>query len=62
MSDIFFIKGASGSAGFKTKIYLIFVIFMLSGRFNLYVTGSRTFKILKDPNLAKFNLSLSLVI
>ena len=35
---------------------------MLSGRSSLYVTNFRTFIILKDPNLAKFNLLLSLVI
>ena len=35
---------------------------MLSGRFSLYVTGPRTFKTLKDPNLVKSNLLLSLII
>ena len=60
--DIFFIKGASGSAGSKTEICLIFVIFILSGRFSLYVTGSRTFKILKNSNLAKFSLLLDFVV
>ena len=62
MSGISFIKGASGSAGSRTKIYLIFIIFMLPKRSNLYVTNPRTFKILKDPNLAKSNLLLSRVI
>ena len=38
------------------------MIFMLSGRFSLYITGFRTFKILKDPNLAKFNLLLGRVV
>ena len=62
MSDISFIKGASGSAGFKTKICLTFVIFMLSERSSLYVTSFRTFKILKDFNLAKSNLLLGRVV
>ena len=35
---------------------------MLSKRSNLYVTGSRNFKTLKNSNLAKSNLSLSLII
>ena len=35
---------------------------MLSGRFSLYVTGPKTFEILKNPSLAKSNLSLSRVI
>ena len=35
---------------------------MLSGRSSLYVTSPRTFKILKDPNFAKSNLLLGLVI
>ena len=35
---------------------------MLSGRSSLYVTGPRTFKILKGPNLAKSNLLLSYIV
>ena len=35
---------------------------MLSGKFSLYVTGSRAFKTLKDFDLIKFDLSLGLVI
>ena len=35
--------------------------FMPSGRFSLYVISSRTFKILKDPNLVKSNLLFGLV-
>ena len=35
---------------------------MLFGRFSLYIISFRTFKILKDFNLVKFNLSLSLVV
>ena len=62
MSDISFIKGASGSVNFKTETYLILMIFMLSERFNLYITGSRTLKILKNFNLVKFSLLLGLVI
>ena len=62
MSGISSIKDASGSAGFKTKTWRIFMIFMLSGRFSLYVTGSRTFKILKGPNLKKSNLLLGRVV
>ena len=62
MSDIFFIKGASGSTNFKTKIYLIFIIFMLSKKSNLYIINSKTFIILKDSSLIKFNLLLGRVI
>ena len=62
MSDIFFIKGASESANFKTKICLILVIFMLSKRFSLYVTDPKIFKILKDSNLAKSNLLFGRVV
>ena len=62
MSGIFFIKGASGSADFKTKICLIFVIFMLFKKSSLYMTGSRTLKILKGSNLAKSNLLLDRVV
>ena len=62
MSDIFFINGASGSTDFKTETCLTLIIFMLSGRFSLYVTNPRTFKILKDSNLAKFSLLLGRVI
>ena len=35
---------------------------MLFGRSSLYMTGPRTFKILKDFNLVKFNLLLSLMV
>ena len=35
---------------------------MLSEKSNLYITGSRTLKILKGSNLAKFNLLLSYII
>ena len=35
---------------------------MLSKKSSLYITGPRTLKILKDPNLAKSNLLLSHVI
>ena len=38
------------------------MILILSGKFSLYMTGPRTFKILKGPNLAKFSLLLGLVI
>ena len=38
------------------------MIFMLSKRFSLYVTGPKTFKILKNFNLAKFNLLLSFMV
>ena len=62
ISGIFFIKGASGSANFKIKICLIFVIFMLSGRFSLYVTGSKTFIILNSFSLVKSNLLLGHVV
>ena len=62
MSSIFFIKGASGFTNFKTKIYLIFVILMLSGRSSLYMTNPRIFKILKGSNLAKSNLSLNYMV
>ena len=62
ISGIFFIKGASGSAGFKTDIYLIFVIFMLSGRSSLYIISSRTFIILKGFSLTKSNLLLGRVV
>ena len=62
MSGISFIKGASGFANSKTETWRIFIIFMLFGRSSLYITGSRTLKILKDPNLAKSNLSLSYMI
>ena len=62
MSSIFSIKGASESANFKTETCLILMIFMLSGRSSLYVTGPKTFKILKGSNLAKFNLLLGYVV
>ena len=35
---------------------------MLSGKSTLYVTGPRTFEILKDPSLVKSNLLLSLIV
>ena len=38
------------------------MVFMLSGKFNLYMTGPRTLKILKDFNLIKSSLLLSLII
>ena len=62
MSGISSIDSASGSTGFKTEICLILIIFILFKRFNLYITGSRTLKILKDSNLAKSNLLLSRVV
>ena len=62
MSDIFSIRGASGSANSKTEIYLILIIFILSGRSSLYIISPKTFKILKDLNLAKSNLLLGHVI
>ena len=62
MSGIFSIRGASGFADFKTEICLIFVIFMLSKRFSLYMTGSRTLIILKGFSLAKFSLLFSRVV
>ena len=62
ISGISSIKGVSGSANFKTEICLIFVTFMLFGRFSLYITNSRTFKILKGSNLVKSNLLLDRVV
>ena len=62
MFSIFFIRGASGSTKFKTEICCILVIRILSGRFSLYITGSRIFTILKGPNFVKSSLSLSFVI
>ena len=62
MSGIFFIKGASESANSKTKICLIFIIFMLSKRSSLYITDPKTLKILKNSNLAKSNLLLSYIV
>ena len=62
MSNISFIRDASKFTNFKTETYIILIIFMLSGRFSLYMTGPRTFKILKGPNLAKSNLLLSFVV
>ena len=55
-------RGVSGLVNFKTEIYLIFMIFMLFKRSSLYVTGSRTFIILKDLSLAKSNLLLGYVV
>ena len=62
MSGIFSIRGASESANFKTEIYLILIIFMLSGKSSLYITGPRAFKTLKGPYLAKSNLLLGRVV
>ena len=55
-------RGASGSTNFKTKIYLILIIFILSGRSSLYMTDPKTLIILKYLSLAKSNLLLNLVI
>ena len=38
------------------------MIFILSGRSSSYITDPRIFKILKGPNLTKFNLLLSLMV
>ena len=62
MSGISFIKSASGSTNFKTKICLILMIFMLFERSSLYIISSRIVKILKGPSLAKSNLLLSFVV
>ena len=62
ISGISSINGVSESASFKTETCLILVIFMLSGKFSLYITDPRTFIILKGSNLAKFNLSLSYMV
>ena len=62
MFNIFFIRGASGSANYKTEIWRILIIYMLSGRSNLYTISFRTFTILKDPSLVKSNLLLGLVV
>ena len=62
MSGISFIRDTSGSTDFKTKTYLILIFFMLSGRSSLYIISPRTLITLKDPNLAKSNLSLSYII
>ena len=62
MSGIFFIRGTSGSINFKTKIWRILVIRILSGRFSLYITNPRTLIILKDLSLVKSNLLLSLIV
>ena len=62
ISDIFSIRGTSEFANFKTETCLILVIFMLSEKFSLYITSSRTFKILKGLSLVKSNLLLSLII
>ena len=62
ISGISSIKGASGSANFKTKIYLILMILMLFERASLYVISSKTFKILKGFNLAKSNLLLNYIV
>ena len=55
-------RSAPKSTNLKTKICLIFVIFMLSKKFSLYVTSPKTFKILNNSSLAKSNLSLSYII
>ena len=55
-------RGVSKSTNFKTKICLILMIFMLFGKFSLYITGSRALKILKGPSLAKSNLLLSYMV
>ena len=62
MSDISSISGASGSTNSKIEICRILVILILSGRSSLYVTSSRTFKILKGFSLAKSNLLLNLIV
>ena len=62
MSGISFMSGASGSTNFKTKTCRILVILILSKRSSSYVTDSRIFETLKDPNLIKSNSSLGLVV
>ena len=62
MSGIFFIRGASGSTNFRTKISWIYVILILSEKSSLYIISSKTFIILKGFSLAKSNLLLNLVI
>ena len=62
ISGISFIRGISESTNSKTEICLILMIFMLSGKFSLYMTGPRTLKILKDFSLTKFNLLLSYMV
>ena len=62
MSGIFFMRDASGSTNFKTIIYRILVILMLTEKSSLYVTGPKTFEILKGPSLVKSNLLLGLTI
>ena len=62
MSSISSIRGTSGFPNFKTKIWWILVILMLSERSSLYVTNPKTFIILKDPSLVKSNLLLNLVV
>ena len=62
ISGISFIKGISRSTNFKTEMWQILVIFMLSGRSSLYITGPRTLYILKNSNLVKFNLLLGFVV
>ena len=62
MSSIFFIRDAPGSANFKTKIWRIYVIRMLSGSFSLYITGPKILTILKNFSFVKFNLLLGLTI
>ena len=61
ISGIFFIRDVPGSTNFKTKIWRILIIYILLGRFSLYITGSRTFTILKDSSFIKSNLLLSLM-
>ena len=62
MSSIFFIRNASKSANFKTKIWRIYITRILSEKSSLYVISPRTFTILKSFSFREFNLSLSLII
>ena len=55
-------RGAPGFNNFKTKIWRILVILMLSGKSSLYVTSSKTFIILKGLSLVKSNLLLGFVV
>ena len=62
ISGIFFIRSISRSANFKTKIWRIYISYVLSGRSSLYMISFRIFAILKGFNFVKFNLLLSLVV
>ena len=62
MSSIFFIRDALESTNIKIKIWRIRVIRILFGKFSLYIISPRTFTILKNFNLVKFNLSLGLMV